>query len=683
MILWVLLAGGMFGCSSSQQLSPSSEISPDGKRTEDGDSLSFRVETEDPFERVETEDPFERVEIYLQQARAAQESGKLDEAQRELDSASGLLSRLEIDEETDPEISEQFLETVKILEGEYRKILPDISHLSPDSPLSLLLESLSEEHIQALSPDAHRLVTIKRIAGECDLPIEYNPKVERCIQFFQTKGREIFLKWLSRSGKYMPMIQKLLEEEGVPRDLVYLAMVESGFNPKARSWARAVGIWQFIGHTGRMYGLRRDWWMDERRDPVKSTRAAAKYLNKLHQKLGDWKLAMAAYNAGLGRVKRAIRKADSRDFWKLGLPRETRNYVPLFMAALLLSKEPETFGFNEIEYQSPLMYDEVALSHSVDLRVAAAWTSVPYQEIKSLNPELSKHWTPPHIKPYLLKLPKGTADRFRDRYARAPDSQKVDWHRHKVRKGESLYSIARRFKTSQRAISDANSIRNVHRIRAGQNLLIPVPLKSERSPRPSTRTASRSVPRSTSSYRRVEYIVKKGDTLSEIAEQHHVRVSSIKKWNRSARRRYLYPGNRLVLFIPKDRPEGSGRTVSSTYLVKKGDTLWSIARRFNRKVEEIASWNDIRNYTRIYPGTRLIVQNPQEGEAGRIAALSSSAEQMSQGNGPAHIYVVKRGDTLWSIARSFGLQIGQLIRWNDIKDERTIYPGDRLTLRPK
>jgi membrane-bound lytic murein transglycosylase D len=239
------------------------------------------------------------------------------------------------------------------------------------------------------------------------LPITLNYKVRLAIKYFQTKGRGVFTRWLERSGKYEPLIDEMLERYQMPRDLKYLAMIESGFNPNAYSYAHAAGMWQFISSTGRYYGLRNDWWFDERRDVLKSTEAAVRHLRDLYDQFGDWYLALAGYNCSPSKVHRNIRRYNSRDFWKLKrLPRQTRNYVPTFLAATIIANDPKKFGFY-VDKTKPVEFDSVHISESVDLNVIAKLVDTSYSHIKELNPAVRRWVTPPGVKDFAIYLPKG------------------------------------------------------------------------------------------------------------------------------------------------------------------------------------------------------------------------------------------------------------------------------------
>jgi len=311
-----------------------------------------------------------------------------------------------------------------------------------------------------------------------DVPIVYNELVSDYIVFFQTRLREKFELWLARSGQYIPIMRDILREHQLPEDLVFLALIESGFNPKAFSRAKAAGPWQFIKSTGKKYGLRIDQWIDERRDPVKSTVAAARYLKDLFGMFGSWPLSMASYNAGEGKIMRAMARTKADDFWELKQSRhirpETKNYVPKFMAATIIAKNPQKYGFS-IEYHPLFTYDEVEIPKATPLKTIAKAAGVTLAEIKAYNPELKKETTPPNYPHYRLKLPIGTRETFLANFT--PGSEKEpkssDVQKHRISKGETLSSIARKYDVSVGSLIQANELKRNSTLKAGHYLIIP------------------------------------------------------------------------------------------------------------------------------------------------------------------------------------------------------------------
>jgi membrane-bound lytic murein transglycosylase D len=384
-----------------------------------------------------------------------------------------------------------------------------------------------------------------------DVPIVINASVEGHLEYFQTTIKERFAMWLQRSKQYLPVMKEIFKQHGLPEDLVFVALIESGFNPYAYSRSRAVGPWQFINGTGRRYGLKINEWIDERRDPVKSTDAAARYLKDLYEMFGSWPLALASYNAGEGKVARAIARTRSDDFWEIKQTRnlrpETRNYVPKFMAATIIAKNPEKYGF-ALEDAKPFAYDAVPIDSPTDLRVIAKAAGVTYDEIKMLNPELRQGITPLYYPDYQIKLPSGTRDTFIENFSQLPKEERLIWIRHTVRQGETLASLARRYGTTTSTLQEANQLGRRTTIRVGTSLIIPT----------KGATAALSVPQAEpestpdappASKRKEVYRVQSGDTLWDLSQRYHVTVKQIQRWNQLPSST-IRKGQRLTLFLP-------------------------------------------------------------------------------------------------------------------------------------
>ena len=314
---------------------------------------------------------------------------------------------------------------------------------------------------------------------EFDIPIVINAKVEQFIQHFQTTGRKVFTSWLARSERYIPFMRNLLKENGLPEDLVYMALIESGFNPYAYSRSKAAGPWQFIYLTGKRYGLNSNWWIDERRDPEKSTIAAAKYLKDLYDTFECWFLAAAGYNAGEGKIARAMKRYRTEDFWELTkyryLKRETKDYVPQMIAAALIAKDPEKYGFVGIEYQEPLRYDKVKVPEVTDLRLIAQACKATIDEIKNLNPELSRWCTPPNFPDYEIKIPFGKKELFLKNFETLYPGERFQFKTYRVKKGDTLSKIAKLYRVGLEPILEINRLNKKSRLSIGMNLLIPLP----------------------------------------------------------------------------------------------------------------------------------------------------------------------------------------------------------------
>jgi membrane-bound lytic murein transglycosylase D len=413
------------------------------------------------------------------------------------------------------------------------------------------------------------------------IPMTSNRLVDQSTTYLQDDPSKHLDRWRERVQVYGPMIEHILAEEDVPQELKYLAMIESGLNPDARSWAGAVGMWQFMPSTGRRYGLTVNAWVDERRDPEKATRAAARYLNDLHEEFGDWHLALAGFNCGGGCVRRALRRSDADDpsYWDAYeyLPRETQGYVPMFIAAARIMENPETFDFDPPEPASPLAYDYVPVHGSrLSLSTVASLADTTRSAIESLNPELRRARVPPSKDRYHLRIPLGSYPRFAWNYADLPDDRKQPATTYAVRRGDTLSEIAVRFGTSTPVLQRLNGLRGTT-IRPGEQLVVPV-----------QEYASALTATDQQRPMRVQY-----DTSPPVRPLDAIETADA-------------PSDTTT---PEDRSTSSSEpqtasSVPQTYRVSRGDTLGEIAQRFGVTIQEIQAWNDL-NGTRIRPGQRL------------------------------------------------------------------------------
>ena len=404
-----------------------------------------------------------------------------------------------------------------------------------------------------------------------DLPLVVNRRVAALIKFFccTRRGRTTLEGGLRRSGRFRDMILQILKEEGVPQDLIYLAQAESSFRATARSRAAAVGLWQFIRSTGKLYGLERTWWVDDRLDPEKATRAAAKHLKDLYDEFGDWYLALAAYNTGAARVQRGIRRTGSRDFWKLAdrrtLFRETRTYVPIIVALTIINKNPEKYGLGDILPEPPMAYDTVTVEHPVDLRLVSEIAGSSLKTIRELNPSLLR-MTTPNIPEFDLRIPLATKNLFARRIAMVPPDKRVWWRWHTVHYGETLSGIAKKFKTSVQAIAEVNNLDADERLQEAAELVIPV---TRQQPPGGT------------------HRIRPRETLSGLARRYNVSVSQLMMWNQLDST-VIRAGSMLHVGPPTAPPPGSG-----TYRVRRGDSLSRIANRYRVSVNQLMAWNQL------------------------------------------------------------------------------------------
>ena len=377
------------------------------------------------------------------------------------------------------------------------------------------------------------------------IPLIRNKQVDQFITYFTTaKGRKQFSIWMKRYMEYKDLIIPILKQHKMPEELMILAMIESGLNPKAYSRANASGMWQFIYSTGKNYGLKRDWYVDERRDPVKATHAACEYLKDLNEQFDNWYLALAAYNCGAGRISRASKLHQTYDFWQMhSLPRESRNYIPYYLAAAIIAKDPDQYGFN-IPESKPFSYEEVVLENSADLAVLSRVAGIKVKTLRKYNPELRQSATPADS-PYLLKLPKGKKEQFLARWNSIPESERFapQFIVHRVRYGESLWTISKKYGASIHDIAAVNKIRNRHKIRVGNKLKIPIKGGALRT----WGTKDNGGP---VGHYKVTYKVKRGDTLGQIAEDYKTNASRIRRWNAlKYGSSLIYPGQKLRIWV--------------------------------------------------------------------------------------------------------------------------------------
>ncbi len=435
------------------------------------------------------------------------------------------------------------------------------------------------------------------------IPLDMNKNVEKALKLFQGRERKFFLNAYRRSGQYRPAIVKALNEAGLPEELSWLPLIESGFKTNAFSRARALGMWQFIASTGYKFGLKRDRWIDERMDPEKSTKAAIAYLKELHKIFGDWTTVLAAYNCGEGRVLKRIRtqKINYLDnFWDLYamLPRETAFYVPKFLAVLHIVNDPEAHGFTLPAVDETIEFDKVSIDKQVHLKTVARHMEIPYGDLKNLNPELRQNCTP--NRPYDIKVPKDTGEILLAKINEIPVWQPPvpAYVTHRVRNGESLSVIAQRYNTSIRSIMKANNLRRKNYVKAGWRLKIPT-----KGSYAALGTAPVSTYRHTGK-RPEKYVVRKGDSLWMIARRFGTTTKAIQSVNNLAHSR-LRIGQ--VLNIPKASSSLTSMKTQS-YKVRKGDSAYVIAQKHQMSLSEFLTLNYLTPRSTIYPGQTLLVK---------------------------------------------------------------------------
>ncbi len=510
------------------------------------------------------------------------------------------------------EISE--LDTLTLLQQDdfnrfYERVTSDFqnnfAYLSEDSgatSVAYICEEIFETVLDSVYIGHDTLIVLEDRPGH--IPVVRSNRIDRIISYLTGRESRRFQIWLDNAGLYREHMLPILRQYNIPEEIFYLGLIESGFNANAYSYAHAAGPWQFIAGTGARYGLKRNWWVDERRDPIKSTHAAAKYLSKLYEEFNDWFLAMAAYNTGELRVWRAIRREGTRDYWKLrSLPLQTRNYVPTFMAGMIIAKNPEKYGMRSSPKET-WQWEEVVVDRCYEFEDIARACSTTVDVIKFHNPELRRWMTPPNDNNYVLRVPVGTSAGLQEKLAKLPEpkDQKPEWITHRVKSGQTLNSIAKSYGTTVSALVAANNLRSRNQLRVGQTLMIPTtPYYA------STRTSDTTV---------ITHTVKRGETLSKIAENYNTSISKIRSLN-NLYQDEIIPGQKLKIrqntgaqSVPTTTPTGQKKIV---HIVKKGDTLQKIAEKYNVSLSKIRSWNDIYGKKPIYPGQRIVIYKSAAG----------------------------------------------------------------------
>jgi membrane-bound lytic murein transglycosylase D len=464
-----------------------------------------------------------------------------------------------------------------------------------------------------------------------DLPLTVNDTVLSFLKFFQTPhGRAIVETGLRRAGRYREMIQKVLREEGLPGDLMYIAQAESAFQPQALSRAGARGLWQFMAFRGKQYGLEHTAWVDDRQDPEKATRAAAHHLHDLYDMFGDWYLTMAAYNSGPGTVQKAVERTGYADFWEMYrrnvLPKETKNYVPIILAMTLIAKDPARYGIT-VEPEPALRADEVQPGHAIDLRLVADAIDIDLDTLRGLNPELL-HLTTPADPGFVLRLPPGTAQTFAAATAAIPPDEWLSWRLHRVAEGETLSSISRQYHLGTAAIAAANDMEPAATLETGAKLIIPAGAAAQ-----------------SATGKLVRYRTRSNDTLQSIADEFDVSVAELKSWNHLRVSRVV-AGTRLLIYPGgMDTPVAAKRTAAA---------VASASAPADRSLRP------------------AVESNP-------TAAVTSVKTPIA---GEPVVHHVQSGETLWSIAHAYQTTVEALRAGNQFLFSRPLQAGDTLTILP-
>lgn len=560
-----------------------------------------------------------------------------------------------------------FNELTRSVIEDYEKYIATIDSLGANSSIFALREKLNLD-IEKI--DITNISIPASLIPKTEVPLHINEYTKRTLAFFMGKGRVHMENWIRRSGKYFPIMSRIFAEEGLPPELMLLSLPESGLNPTARSWAKAVGLWQFMKATGGQYGLRSNYWYDERRDFEKATRAAARHMKDLYREFNDWHLVFVAYNAGGGWVRRGIRRSGSTDYWEMRhkLPRETRNYVPQYIATALIILRPEAFGFGDIQKEDSLTFEVSTVDDCVDLGILAECAETDLETIKNLNPELTQWCTPPNYKGYKFRIPVGKSAIFTENYAKIPEEKKFDFATHTIRRRETVSQIANRYKISKAVLLEVNKLSKSKRLKVGATLVIPIKSNSASAIVEAQRVKEKQ------DIERANKLKDEGRKISSSSPSSSSPSAAVAQ-ARSKRR---------VAMVKTYEPTGREKL---TYVVKSGETLGHIAEWFNVRASHIRNWNNISYGRHIYKGQKLAIWVPEEklkqyeaiakGTAGdKQKGITAISKKRSKGerSGTSTIgwvnHKVKKGETLEKIAEQYDVAIADLKSWNRLKTSR-------------
>ncbi|MBP7864402.1 MAG: LysM peptidoglycan-binding domain-containing protein [Acidobacteria bacterium] len=577
------------------------------------------------------------------------------------------------------------------------------------------VERLEEDDGVNLHPDLEAFIQDNIRNGGYNIPITLNRQVGNFLGYFSDPKRKRSIEiGLQRLGRYRGTFERIFREEGIPLDLIFLGMVESNYSPNAYSRAKAKGIWQFIEETGRNYGLRIDWWVDERCDFEKSTRSACRYLKTLYEMFGDWNLAMAAYNSGENRILKILSNQPGKSFWEMcsdrNLPLETRNYVPAIQASVIISKHPDRFGLTPRKPDT-LAYVTVEIPSPTDLRILSRIMGIPDTVLQDLNPSLRRMVTPPDTESYLINVPTGIPLAEFARVWDMPDFQRIDAQTHTVSDGETIHSIARKYDVAIPTLKDFNRIKDTQpSLPPGTVLQIPL-ASSYKKDLPQFRFDVYG--KQDARYHKV----RKGESLSSLCRKYGVSVKDVRKWNKLGKKS-IRPG--MVLSFGPSRSKGKGggsrepgavSTDGGTYQVRKGDTPASIAKKLKISTGALLSANNLKSGARLKAGTRLRVPDGGPGPGddpgrnrktagrgkGKTGEKTASVNRKGTGKAPvvsegsagkgktgaktrpARSHKVRKGDTLFSLARKYGVDVAALKKANHLKSN-DLRPGATLVV---
>jgi membrane-bound lytic murein transglycosylase D len=587
------------------------------------------------------------------------QAGHLEAARQSFDAAFNLLLGSGLDLQSDDRLE---AELDRILDGTNSTELEALQ--MGDGFAEQKSEPAPIDEANELTPPVDQSVKAKAEAEikstHSDLPLMMTDQVAGYINYFSNRGHGTIERALARSGRYEDMIRATLKEEGVPQDLIYLAQAESGFHPLAVSRAGARGMWQFMGSRAKGYGLERNWWVDDRQDPVKATHAAAHHLKDLYNEFGDWYLAMAAYNSGPGTVQNAVKRTGYADFWELYrrnvLPKETRNYVPIIVAVTIMAKNPDQYGLDDVVKEKPVPYDTVKINYPIDLRLVAECIDASAADLQDLNPSLLRLTTPrvtANDQKFELHLPADSAERFQTAVAAIPVDKRVWWRYHKVQEGETLASIARTYHTSPRSIAEANDL-DESALTPETRLIIPI------APGKQSDTA-------TYAHAITRYKIRKGDTVESVAENFGVSPKMVRVWNRL--KGNSLAGRRILLVHLPVSPRAREAEIASKLSSHRTSASHGTSTVASTRASSTGS-----------SSTGASSKSPSAARAStsqKSAAPHSTATQTASAAVVHH--KVKAGETLYSIATSYNTTVSALK--HDNRNVAILRPGMILVVR--
>lgn len=624
----------------------------------------------------------------------------------------------------------------------------EVSASEPEETAREELEALNRPGAWEYGLSSHEKYSLEQAGidpSKYDFPIALNKQVLYYLELFQGKQRNYFTQWLARSTAYRPYIEAELKKAGLPRDLVFLAMIESGYNPSAYSPADACGLWQFLEGTGRDHGLKVDAWVDERREPEKATKAAIRYLSRLHAQFDDWYLAVAAYNAGEGRIDNAITTYNTKDFWEIaaseGIFLETKRYVPKLIAAIIIGRDPEKYGFTDVNYQEPRQYETIKVPGGVDLEAVAVTANTSAKHLRSLNNELRKNQTPPKTE-YTLRVPVGAKDLVAANLDKLRPVTRTMYATHTVKKGETLTAICNLYNINKTTLLKANNLRTAQ-LKNGLRLQIPttstkyVLLKEGEQPEElagrveKMEKAAKTESTEKNSTEVVRHQLKTGETVASVAKQYQVSVSDILLWNKLANQGKVKKGQQLVIQIRNAKPAvgvgvaKTGKTVEDKLAVQiptleaslkrsvaKGETAQppqknnpsqpaaTLAKAANpasasqppvtamgvNEVKVLAASKKsapalvVAKEPKAAPEAKQKIAANANAKVAKTTPDAKKTASVATQKNPPTWYVIKNGDTLAGIAKKFQTSPQDLRTWNKLSDN-TLQTGGKLLVK--